>query len=138
MALAATAVASFRYPRHLLAFALLALMSAAVLAEPADAGFVEQRVDRLLWQLVNDERFSHLQVAANYERLRAQLIEQACLVSAASCAQADDAVASQARAITTEMTPEQLRIVEQLLLSLDKASVSTVQPSVHLMVTASE
>ncbi len=137
MAAKALSIALPRYSRHLLVFALFALMAVSALAESTDAASVEQRVDRLLWQLVNDERYSHLQVAANYEQLYARLLEQACLVSAAPCAHSD-AVTQQAHVMTSEVTPQQEVLVEQLLFSIQQASATTVQPPAHQMVTVTE
>jgi hypothetical protein len=116
-----------------------ALVSGAfpVLAGTADTGSLEARVDRLLWQLVNDARYSHLQVAANYERLRAQLLEQACLVSAAPCAQPDK-LTHKGATMTTEITPEQVEIIEKLMFTLHSASVSVAAPPAHLLVTSAE
>jgi len=106
-----------------------------VIAGTTDAASLEARVDRLMWQLVNDERYSHLQVPANYERLRGALLEQACLVAAAPCA-ALDKMPHAGRTMTTEITPEQLKVIEQLLFSLHSASAELDETPVHLMVTA--
>ncbi len=120
-----------------LAFAVLGFTAMPALAETADALSLEQRVDRLLWQLVNDERYSHLQVAANYERLRTQLLDQACLVSAAPCHHSDK-VTQHGHAITTEITPEQEVLVEQLLFTIHSASASVTHSPAHLMLTGAE
>lgn len=122
--------------RVLLASALV-LGVVPAMAGTTDAGSLEMRVDRLLWQLVNDERYSHLPVAANYERLRGALLEQACLVATAPCA-ALDKVTHQGRAMTTEITPAQVEVIEQLLFAPHNASASVTRPSTHLMLTASE
>ena len=122
--------------RALLASALV-LGVVPVMAGTTDSGSLEPRVDRLLWQLVNDERYSHLPVAANYERLRGALLEQACLVATAPCA-ALDRLTHEGHTMTTEITPAQVEAIEQLLFAPHNASASIAKPSVHLMLTASE
>ena len=72
---------AFEPARRLLFPALLVLVALPAQAESVEVSSLEARVDRLLWQLVNDERYGHLQVAANYERLRARLLEDSCLIS---------------------------------------------------------
>jgi hypothetical protein len=123
--------------RRLLFPALLVCAAVPAQAESTDAGALEARVDRLLWQLVNDERYGHLQVAANYERLRSRLLEETCFVSAAPCAH-DDRLMHHGLMMTTEITPEQEAIVEQLMFTLHNASAAIGRPSEGLMVSATE
>jgi hypothetical protein len=123
-----------------IAITALALASLPALAgnESTDAPWsAEARVDRLLWSLVNDERYSHLQIAANYERLRTQLLDQACLVSAAPCLQAGDKPHS-AQSRTAEITPEQQVVIEQLMHALQNASAANDATTVHMMVSTTE
>jgi endonuclease/exonuclease/phosphatase (EEP) superfamily protein YafD len=130
-----------RYPaRRAVVAALFACATLPALAgtEPAEGSWAtEARVDRLLWELVNDERYSQLQVAKNYERLRARFLEQACLVSAAPCLQRGE-VQKNAHTITAEITPEQEVLVEQLLYTIRSASASIAERPVHLLVSISE
>ncbi len=125
----------FHYARRLLFPAVLVLATVPVRAETADTGSLEARVDRLLWQLVNDERYSHLQVAANYERLRARLLEETCFVSAAPCAH-NDKLMHDGRMMTTEITPEQEQLIEQLVFTLHNSSAAITSTSTHLLVSA--
>ena len=97
----------------------------------------EARVDRLLWSLVNDERYSHLQIAANYERLRTQLLDQACPVSAAPCLQSGE-TPLRAHPMTPEIAPEREVFVEQLLDALRRISAANTAVSVHLMVSTTD
>jgi hypothetical protein len=127
---------AFRATLRILVISALALGAVPAFAGTEDAGSLEARVDRLLWQLVNDERYSHLPVAANYERLRTQLLEQACLVSATPC-EASDRI-HQGRAMTSEISPEQLEVLEQLLFTIHSASTSNFDSPMHLMVIAAE
>jgi hypothetical protein len=128
---------AFHYARRLLFPAVLVLATVPMRAETADAGSLEARVDRLLWQLVNDERYSHLQVAANYERLRTRLLEETCFVSAVPCAH-DDKLMHHGVMITTEITAEQEAIIEQLLHTLHNTSAQVARPAAYLMVSAAE
>jgi hypothetical protein len=120
----------------------LLLLSSAVLgtvpafAESTDALALEARVDRVLAQLVNDERYSHLPIMANYDRLRARLLEQACFVADAPCAGIDRI--HHGSAMTTEIAPEQAEVLEQLLFTIHSASASAAEPAPHLMVTTAE
>jgi hypothetical protein len=123
--------------RRLLFPAVLVLATVPVRAETVDTGSLEARVDRLLWQLVDDERYSHLQVAANYERLRARLLEETCFVSAAPCAH-DGRLMHHGLMMTTEITPEQEAIIEQLMFTLHNTSASIAKPSEGLLVSAAE
>lgn len=125
---------AFHCVRRLLFPAVLVLATVPVRAETADAGSLDARVDRLLWQLVNDERYSHLQIAANFERLRARLLEETCLVSAAPCAYNDKQMHN-GRMMTTEVTPEQEQLIEQLVFTLHNSSASITAPSTHLLVS---
>ena len=121
------------------AVAVLALASLPALADnafPDAPGSVEARVDRLLWNLVNDERYSHLQIAANYERLRTQLLGEVCPVSASPCLQND--ASHPAQSMTTEITPEQQVILEQLLQALRNASAANSTAPAHMMVSTAE
>ncbi|MGV3591905.1 MAG: hypothetical protein ACO1PZ_09465, partial [Gammaproteobacteria bacterium] len=95
------------------------------------------RVDRLLWQLANDERYSHLPVAAHYERLRAALLDQACLAATAPCAALDRA-GHEGRTITTEIRPEQIEAMEQLLLMPHNAQVTATNSPAQLFITAAD
>jgi hypothetical protein len=126
---------AFHHARRLLFPAMLVLATVPVRAETADIGAVEARVDRLLWQLVNDERYSHLQVAANYERLRARLLEETCFVSAAPCGHNDKLLHNSLR-MTTEITPEQEQLIEHLVFTLHNQSAAITAPPAHLMVSA--
>jgi hypothetical protein len=128
---------AFHYVRRLLFPAVLVLATVPVRAETADIGSLEARVERLLWQLVNDERYGHLQVAANYERLRARLLEETCLVSAAPCAH-NDKLMHKGLMMTTEITPEQEQLIEQLVFTLHNSSASIAAPPTHLMVSAAQ
>ena len=128
---------SFRASIRILLASLLVSGAAPVLAGTTDAAALEARVERLLWQLVNDERQAQLPVAANYERLRGALLDQACLVSAAPCA-ALDRMTHEGRAMTTEITPEQVELIEQLLFSLRDARAAPSEAPVHLLVTTAE
>ena len=123
--------------RRVLFPVVLVLAALPAQAESLDAGSLEARVDRLLWQLINDERYGHLQVAANYERLRARLLENGCLVSSALCA-LDDRLMHHGLTMSTEITPEQEAIIEQLMSTLRNTSASAAQPAVGLMVSAAE
>jgi hypothetical protein len=89
-----------------------------------------------MWRLVNDERYAHLGVAANYDKVRA-VLEQTCLVSTEPCA-ALDRMTRSGRTMTTEITPEQTEVLEQLLFTIHSASASVSEPSAYLMVTAAE
>lgn len=133
----ASILEALHYARRLLFPAVLVLATVPVRAETADTGSLEARVDRLLWQLVNDERYSHLQVAANYERLRARLLEETCFVSAAPCGH-NDRLIHNGLMMTTEITPEQEQIIERLLFTLHNNSASIATPSPYLMVSAAE
>lgn len=126
---------AFHCARRLLFPAVLVLATVPVRAESADASSLEARVDRLLWQLVNDERYSHLQVAANYEQLRARLLEETCFVSAAPCGP-NDKLTHKGMVMTTEITPEQERLIEQLVFSLHNSRASIATPFTHLLVSA--
>jgi hypothetical protein len=128
---------AFYCARRLLFPAVLVLAAVPVRAETADTGSTEARVDRLLWQLINDERFSHLQVAANYKGLRASLLEETCFVSAAPCAH-DDRLMHHGLMMTTEITPEQEAIIEQLMFTLHNTSASLADPIAGRMVSAAE
>jgi hypothetical protein len=133
--------AFFRHPTlRGIALAAFALASLPAFAgnESMDAPWsVEARVDRLLLSLVNDERYSHLQIAANYERLRAQLLDEACLVSAAPCLHSVETPRS-AQSMTTEITPEQQAVLDQLLHALHNATASNTATPVHLMVSTTD
>ncbi|MEY4641159.1 MAG: hypothetical protein RLZZ227_1153 [Pseudomonadota bacterium] len=119
------------------AFALASLPALAG-SEPTDAPWSAQaRVDRLLWSLINDERYSHLQIAANYERLRARLLDEACLVSTAPCLRGLERPSS-AQSMTTEITPEQQAVFDQLLYALRHASAAHSEAPVHMMVSTTE
>ena len=113
------------------------LAAAPALAGTMDAGSLEARVDRLLWQLVNDERYSHLQVAAHYERLRAALLDQACLAAAAPCAMLDKA-GLEGRTITTEIRPEHVEAIEELLFMPHSAHVTATDAPAQLFITAAD
>ena len=115
----------------------LVLAAVPVLAGTSDAGSLEARVDRLLWQLVNDERYSRLPVAANYERLRAALLDQACLAATAPCAALDRA-GHEGRSITTEIRPEHVEAIEQLLFTPHSAHVTTIDAPAQLFITAAD
>lgn len=123
--------------------ARLLVVSAVLLGTvPAHAGTtdvvsLEARVDRLLWQLMNDERYSHLPIAAHYERLRSALLDQACLSAAAPCA-ALDRMPHQGRVITTEIRPEHVEAIEQLLFAPPGASVAANETPAHLMITSAD
>jgi hypothetical protein len=127
---------TFRACIRILLVSAPVLAALPVLAGNIDAGSLEARVDRLLWQLVNDERYSHLQIAANYEGLRAQLLEQACFVADTPCAPFDRI--HHGRAMTSEISPEQAEVLEQLMFTLHKASASVVVQPAHLMVSTTE
>jgi len=133
----ATVQHAFYCARRLLFPAVLVLLALPGRAETADAGSREARVDRLLWQLVNDERYGHLQIATHYERLRARLLEESCFASAAPCAH-DDRLLHHGLTMTTEITPEQEAIIEQLMFTLHSTSASIAEPSAGLMVSATD
>lgn len=122
--------------RPLLLSTLLAVAT-PLAAGTVDDAVLEARVDRLLWQIVNDARYSHLQVAANYERLRAILLAQPCRVSAAPCA-TGDRLPYQGRTPTTALAPEQERAIEQLLFSFHGDRTAVSLPPSSLMITATE
>lgn len=105
-------------------------------AGTTDAASLEARVDRLLRQLMNDERYSHLPIAAHYERLRSALLDQACL-AAAPCV-ALDRMPHQGRVITTEIRPEHVEAIEQLLFAPPGASVAASGTPEHLMITSAD
>jgi hypothetical protein len=128
---------AFYCARRLLFPAVLVLATVPVRAETVDTGSLEARVDRLLWQLVNDERYRHLQAAINYEGLRARLLDETCFVSAARCAH-DDRRMHQGLMMTTEITPEQEAIIEQLMFTLHNTSASIAAPATGLMVSTAE
>ncbi|MGV3593300.1 MAG: hypothetical protein ACO1PZ_16565 [Gammaproteobacteria bacterium] len=113
------------------------LAAVPALAGTTDAGSLEARVDRLLWQLANDERYSHLPVAAHYERLRAALLDQACLSATAPCAALDRA-GHEGRTITAEIRPEQVEAIEQLLLMPHSAQVTATNSPAQLFITAAD
>lgn len=128
---------AFRASVRVLVVSALALGAVPASAGTTDAGSLEARVDRLLWQLVNDERYSHLPVAANYEHLRGALLEQACLVAAAPCA-ALDRVSHEGRTMTTEITPEQIEAIESLLAAPPGANLTATAAPGHLLITAAD
>jgi hypothetical protein len=126
---------AFHCARRLLFPAALVLATVPVRAETADIGTLEARVERLLAQLVNDEHYGRLQVPVNYERLRARLLEETCLVSAAPCGP-NDKLMHDGLMMTTEITPEQEQLIEQLVFKLSNSSASIAAPPTHLLVTA--
>jgi hypothetical protein len=129
-------VMAFRATLRILLSSALVLATVPVIAGTADARALEARVDQLMWQLVNDERYAHLGVAANYDKVRA-LLEQACLASTEPCA-ALDRMTHSGRTMTTEITPEQTEALEQLLFTIHSASASVTEPAAYLMATAFE
>lgn len=140
--MANTANAAFsRSPARRAVFAaLFACVSLPALAgtEASDGTWArEAQVDRLLWQLVNDERYSHLQILASYARLRAQLLDQSCLVSAAPCLQRGETL-QHPHAITAEIAPEQEALVEQLLFTIRSAGTTLAEQPSRLLVSTSE
>jgi hypothetical protein len=134
---------SFRVSVRLLLASALALATvsgfsaAAAQAGTTDAGTLEARVDRLLWQLLNDERYSHLPIAAQYERLRGALLDQACLSVTKPCA-ALDRSPHHGRTITTEIRPEHVEAIEQLLFTPHSAQVSPTEVPAHMLVSAAD
>lgn len=128
---------SFRASIRLLLVSALALGAVTAVAGTTDARSLEARVDRLLLQLMNDERYSHLPVAAHYERLRAALLDEACFSAAAPCA-ALDRMTHQGRTITTEIRAEQVEAIEQLLFMPPSAHVVVNEAPAHLMISAAD
>ncbi|MDY6984001.1 MAG: hypothetical protein SV422_13015 [Pseudomonadota bacterium] len=128
---------SFRASVRLLLVSALVLGAVPALAGTTDAGSLEARVDRLLWQLMNDERYSNVPIAAHYERLRAALIDEACFSAAAPCV-ALDRVTHQGRTITTEVRPEQVEAIEQLLFTPPSAHVVANEAPAHLMISSAD
>lgn len=127
---------AFRAALRILLASALVSATVPVIAGNADARALEARIDHLMWQLVNDERYAHLGVAANYDKVRAAL-EQACLVSTEPCASLDRTPHG-GHTMTTEISPEQTQALEQLLSTIHSASASVSRPSAYLMVTAAQ
>jgi hypothetical protein len=128
---------SFRVNVRLLLVSALILGAGPTLAGTADAESLDARVDRLLWQLMNDERYSHLPIAAQYERLRGALLDQACLTVTAPCA-ALDRTPHQGRAITSDIRPEHVEAMEQLLFTPHSAQVTATKAPVHLLISSAD
>lgn len=128
---------TFQASARLLLIAALACGAVPAMAGTTDAGTLDVRVDRLLWQLMNDERYSHLPIATRYESLRGVLLEQACLAATAPCATLDR-MPHQGRTITTEIRPEQVEAIEQLLFTPQKAHVTAAEAPAHRLISAAD
>jgi hypothetical protein len=97
--------------------ALLALPALAGTSIP-NATVPDARVERLLWIVANDERFSHLRYAASADKLR-QLLELGCVVATTPCLQTGE---RQAHTQTADLSPEQLHMLEKLLTTVHEAA----------------